>query len=198
MKKNIIIICSIILSIFIIAIIIISNNDKNNNEYIVKHVNDLGYIYDKDGLIYKKVVSNNNLDEYYTDIALNNDTNYLEYYFTFESYSFIQLHMTYSKGVSTVFNAVSDLNNNKFDYTYEITKNDSSAIIEGIYDEGATVPFTCDVVVLKKLEDVGVKSYCDNAFKLLESALNEKKNLLNNKKFKELIDIPKPEVVVED
>ena len=73
MKKKIIIAVLIVVFIVIISAVVISNNDNNNQKYLVNYISNLGYKFDEDGSIYKRIVSNNSLDEYYRDIKSNKD-----------------------------------------------------------------------------------------------------------------------------
>lgn len=194
---------SIMMIVFIVVAIIagiIISIKTPTEEYVVRYVEDLGYKFDKTGAIYQKIVTNNSLDEYYRDVNANRNSEYLEYYFSVNAYTFIELRMIYKDGVSNVFNVISDLRNDTITYTYEITKDTSSAILEGEYDEDKNNPneaFTCRTVSLKKLSDVGVPTYCNNAATLLDIFLDERERLLNNEKFKESIMIPKKEIILE-
>ena len=195
---KIIIAVLIVVFIVIISAVVISNNDNNNQKYLVNYINDLGYKFDEDGSIYKRIVSNNSLDEYYRDIKSNKDSHYLEYYFSMDSYMFIQLYMAHSNGVNNVFNAMSDLNSNEITFTYEITKKDASLILEGTYSIDNSIPYSCDAVSLKKASNDAVAGYCDNALLLVQEFVNEKKNLLNDEEFRNIVNMPKSEIVIRD
>ena len=109
--------------------------------------------------------------------------------------SFIELNMAYKNGITEVFNINSDLIKQEITFNYEITKDDSSAILEGTYNNNT---FICNIVTLKKLNESNKNIYCETAKKQTNIFIKEANLLLNNEEFTKIIKIPKKEIKISN
>ena len=112
MKKNTVIIIVVFIIIVILGILMYYTTDQKQEEneiYINNYLSNLGYKYDEKGRMYKKITTNNKLDDYYELKNKNKEVYYEEYYFSLDNNSFIELNMGYKNGITEVFNITSDL-----------------------------------------------------------------------------------------
>lgn len=201
MKKNIMIIIISITVILLIGVIMYYTTDETQEEreiYINNYLKDIGYTYNEETRMFEKTPTNNTLDDFYKAQENNQSTTYQNYYFTLDSYNFIELNMKYTKEVTETFTITSDLKNDTITYNYEITKNNATAILEGEYDDKKDNPFTCKVVTLKKLNESHMDQFCKNAKENTISFINEENKVLNNQEFQEKISIPRREIIVKE
>lgn len=197
MNKKILIGVGVFIIIIIIGILMYYTTDQKQEEneiYINNYLNDLGYTYNEEEKMFKKITTNNTLDEFYELSSKNQEAYYEEYYFSLDNNSFIELNMAYKDGITEVFNVTSDLTKQEITYNYEITKDDSSAILEGSYNNNS---FKCEIVSLKKLNDDNKDQYCETIRKYANKFIEEENQLLNNEEFNNIINIPKKEVVLK-
>ena len=197
MNKNILIGVITFIIIVILSILMYYTTDQKQEEnelYINSYLNDLGYTYNEEENMYKKITTNNTLDDFYELSSNKKEAYYQEFYFSQESNSFIELNMAYNNDITEVFNINSDLTKQEITYNYEITKNDSSAILEGSYNNNT---FTCEIVSLKKLTDNNKEIYCETIKKLANNFIKEENKLIDNVEFNRIINIPKKEVKIK-
>ena len=197
MNKKVLIGVGVFIIIIIIGILMYYTTDQKQEEneiYINNYLNDLGYTYNEEEKMFKKITTNNTLDEFYELSSKNKEAYYEEYYFSLDNNSFIELNMAYKDGITEVFNVTSDLTKQEITYNYEITKDDSSAILEGSYNNNS---FKCEIVSLKKLNDDNKDQYCETIREYANKFIEEENQLLNNEEFNNIINIPKKEVVLK-
>lgn len=196
MKKNTLIIIGVFIIIVVLGILMYYTTDQQqeaNELYINNYLSNLGYKYNNKERTFKKITTNNTLDEYYELSNNKEESYYNEYYFSLDNNSFIELNMGYKNEITEVFNITSDLTKQEITYNYEITKGDSSAIIEGSYNNNE---FKCKIVTLKKLKEDNKDTYCERAKKQANLFIEEENKLLSNKEFIKIINIPKKEVKI--
>ena len=197
MNKNILIGVITFIIIVILSILMYYTTDQKQEEnelYINSYLNDLGYTYNEEENMYKKITTDNTLDDFYKLSSNKKEAYYQEFYFSHESNSFIELNMAYNNDITEVFNINCDLTKQQIAYNYEITKNDSSAILEGSYNNNT---FTCEIVSLKKLTDNNKEIYCETIKKLANNIIKEENKLIDNDEFNRIINIPKKEVKIK-
>lgn len=197
MKKNALIIIGVFIGIVILGILMYYTTDQKQEEnkiFINNYLNELGYKYDEKEKLFKKITTENTLDEFYDLSSKKQEVYYEEYYFSLDNNSFIELNMGYKDGIMEVFNITSDLTKQEINYNYEINKDDSSAILEGSYND----IFKCNIVSLKKLSDDNKGIYCNTARKQADKFIDEQNNLLGNDKFIKIINLPKKEVKINN
>jgi len=184
--KKVLIITVVCLVIFVLAVILLNSlSGESNTKKIKDYITDQGYSTTDDSLFYQKIVSNNTLDDYYNDVDNKKDSTYDEYYFNKDSYSFIELKMIYKNEISQVFNVTSDFTNNKVSYNYEISKNNSSIILDGDYVSGRET--SCNINSIKNLSTKNLSEYCTLARSYMNEFISEQEKLLSNKEFKKAI-----------
>lgn len=183
--KKVLIIIGISLLVFVGVVILLNRvSGTSNTKKINDYVNSQGYKTTEDSLFYQKIVTNNTLDDYYDDVSNNKNSEYNEYYFSKDSYSFIELRMIYKDEINQLFNVTSDFRNNKITYNYEISKNKASIILEGSYLDGS---LSCNTSKVNNITTTNIDSYCELAKKYMNEFINEQNKLLSNDEFREAI-----------
>ena len=114
--------------------------------------------------------------------------------FTYENNNLVELYLNYKDNVTETYNVEGELNTNTIKINYEITKDDSSAILEGTYKNNE---YKCEIITLKKVSEEGKPTYCNNMKNKINNYIDESNNLTNNKTFNEYISIQKKEVVIK-
>ena len=197
MKKKILIIIGILIIIVIIGIAmyyITDQNQEENNIYINNYLSNLGYKYNEKDNIYQKITTNNTLDEFYNTVKNKQKTNYNEYYYSISNNNFIELNMAYNNGITEVINITSDLTKQELTFNYELSKDDSSALLEGSYNNNK---YICKIVSLKKLKDESKDKYCNTIKNHLNIFIEEENKLITNEEFNKIINMPKKEVKIK-
>jgi hypothetical protein len=178
--------------IFIILIILGIYLSKDNDELKSELKKD-GYTTEESDAFYKKIVTNNTLDDFYDDLSNNKETSYEEYYFSKDSYDFIELKMSYKDGITTTLNITSALRTLEVNFNYELSYNSTHLIIEG----DSTDEYTCKTVVQEGISDATVSTYCDAINSEITTFLNRRTELLSNQKIQELVNKPIESVTEE-
>lgn len=189
--SNILIIIGIIVFATIVSILATLLNPADKTEETI--LQQEGYNTTEEDAFYKKIVTNNTLDDYYNDLTNKRDSAYEEYYFAKESYEFIELKMSYNNTVNKVLNITSNLRNNKVEYTYEISYKSTQLLIEGNSDDN----YDCNIIVQKNISDDDITNVCSEVPDEISTFLERRDKLLSNKKIKELLDQPIKQYVEE-
>ena len=176
-----------------IAIIVTLVSMAFNKPEIERQLNKEGYKTTEDDAFYKKVTTNNTLDDFYNKMANNEDTAYEEYYLQKESLNFIELKMTYQNQVSRTLNITSDLRTNKVEFNYELSYKQSHIILEGNSDED----YNCKIVVRRNVNDDDASKQCDYIIEEMSTFLERRNQILQNEKVQELLSSPITEYVEE-
>lgn len=167
------------LSIIIVLVLILYNSNKDLEDVLNKE----GYTTEDESAFYKKVITNNTLDDYYNDIANSRDSEYEEYYFSKESNDFIELKMSFQNKVTTSLNITSDLKDLNTSYNYELTYKDAHLLLEG----NDNTDFTCNVVLNEKVNSDTINTYCNMIKQEIKTFTDRRTNLLKNKKIQEIV-----------
>lgn len=178
--KTILIIIGILAVLTIILFLIPKSN--NAEEELVEE----GYETSEEDAFYKKIVSGNTLDDFYSDIANNRSSYYEEYDFSKESKDYIELKMTYNDGLNTTLNISSDLTTKEIEYNYEVTKGKSRILLEG----NSTNNYNCDVILEKNVKSETVDSYCEQVITEVNAYIIKRDEFLKNKTIQKYVNAP--------
>lgn len=174
---------TIIVIVIFLLIIVLGLVLSNNNKELEDVLNKEGYTTEDESAFYKKIVTNNTLDDYYNDITNSRDSEYEEYYFSKESNDFIELKMSFQNNVTTSLNITSDLKNLSTSYNYELTYKDAHLLLEG----NDSTDFTCNIVLNEKVNSDTINTYCNMIKQEIETFTDRRTNLLKNKKIQEIV-----------
>ena len=174
LKKVIIGIIILIILIPIIVYITI----KGTNKGIEKEFNKEGYTTSKEDAFYRKITTNNTLDDFYNAMASKNDSEYQEFYYAKQSNDFIELKMIYKNNVSTSLNIITNLESNELTYSYELAYKTAHLLLEGTSKED----YSCKVIDNNRVQEDIVQKYCDLIIDEINEYNEVKDNLLKNNK----------------
>lgn len=175
------IIIGVIVSIFVVSSIIYitinGTNKKIDNEFAKE-----GYNTTPKDAFYRKVVTNNTLDDYYKDMLSETDSEYQEYYYSKQSNEFIELKMLYKSKVSTSLTISTNLETNELTYNYELAYKTAHLLLEGSSKEN----YNCNVIDNNKVQTETVKNYCDLIIDEINDYNVVKEELLKNNQIRDL------------
>lgn len=172
-----------IIALFLIIVLVIFVYERGTNKEEEEVFQKEGYTTSNEDAFYKKIVSDNTLDDFYADVQQERDSNYEEYYFSKESNDFIELKMLYRNKVSTTLNITSDLKTNVLEYNYELTYKTAHLLLEG----SSTNNYDCEVIVNDEVSAETVQKYCDMIIDEINSYNEIKNDLLRNNQIKSMI-----------
>ena len=155
---------------------------SSNNKEIEEEFKKEGYNTTKEDAFYRKVTTNNTLDDFYNDLAAGTSTKYQEFYYAKESNAFIELKMLYENKVNTALNISTDLKTNELTYNYELNYKTARLILEGSSKDD----YRCNIIVNNKVPEDTVRSYCDYIIDEINEYNSIKEELLKNNKIKDL------------
>lgn len=171
------VIVSILLISAIIYVIINGTNKKLEKEFAKE-----GYTTTPKDAFYRKIVTNNTLDDYYKDMASGNDTEYQEFYYSKQSNDFIELKMIYRNKVSTSLSISTNLETEEVTYNYELAYKNAHLLLEGSSKEN----YNCNVIDNNKVQSDTVKNYCDLIIDEINDYNLVKEELLKNNQIRDL------------
>lgn len=174
LKKVIIGIVILIILIPIIVYITI----KGTNKGIEKEFNKEGYTTSKEDAFYRKITTNNTLDDFYNAMASKNDSEYQEFYYAKQSNDFIELKMIYKNNVSTSLNIITNLESNELTYSYELAYKTAHLLLEGTSKDD----YSCKVIDNNRVQEDIVQKYCDLIIDEINEYNEVKDDLLKNNK----------------
>ena len=175
------IIIGVIVSIFVVSSIIyitINGTNKKIDDEFAKE----GYNTTPKDAFYRKVVTNNTLDDYYKDMLSETDSEYQEYYYSKRSNEFIELKMLYKSKVSTSLTISTNLETNELTYNYELAYKTAHLLLEGSSKEN----YNCNVIDNNKVQTETVKNYCDLIIDEINDYNVVKEELLKNNQIRDL------------
>lgn len=175
------IIIGVIVSIFVVSSIIyitINGTNKKIDDEFAKE----GYNTTPKDAFYRKVVTNNTLDDYYKDMLSETDSEYQEYYYSKQSNEFIELKMLYKSKVSTSLTISTNLETNELTYNYELAYKTAHLLLEGSSKEN----YNCNVIDNNKVQTETVKNYCDLIIDEINDYNVVKEELLKNNQIRDL------------
>lgn len=143
-----------------------------------------GYNTTVEDAFYKKIVTNNTLDDFYNNVKEKKDTAYEEYYFSKESYQFIELKMVYQSETTTTLNINANIETNEIEYTYELSNDSEYLLINGTSSNN----YSCEVVSEKNIKRKKINEECSKINDELNVFLERRNELLSNEKIRELIN----------
>lgn len=188
LNSNVLLVITIIIVVVTLSLYFFSKRDpKIDNEFQKE-----GYeTEEEEDPFYKRIVTNNTLDDYYNDISQGKDSSYEEYYFSKESNDFIELKLDTRSNVNTTLNISSDLRTKEVNYNYELTYNKSYLIIEGNSNDN----YDCNIIKNKNVNEETLNTICNNIMSEISIFLERRKTILSNKKIKDLVNEPLKEYV---
>ena len=171
----------VIVAIFLIsAVIYISINGTNKK--IDEEFEKEGYKTSSKDAFYRKVTTNNTLDEYYRDMTSGTDSEYQEFYYSKQSNEFIELRMVYKNRVSTSLNISTNLETDELTYNYELAYKEAHLLLEG----SSKGNYTCNVIDNNKVQEETVQNYCDLIIDEINDYNVVKEDLLKNNQIRDL------------
>lgn len=171
----------IAITVFLIVVLIFMSSGSNQLE---TELQKSGYTTEnEEEAFYKKIVTNNTLDDYYNDLANKTNSEYEEYYFAKESYDFIELKMSYQNEENKVLNISTNLKNVETNYNFEVSNNKKYLLLEG----NNTDEYSCHIIRNDDMTSAEINNYCEEIKIEIQQFENRKNELLQNKKVKEII-----------
>ena len=181
----------IILSVVVLILVVLVITQATTPE---KALNREGYnTTAEEDPFYKKIETNNTLDDFYNDVASNRNSSYEEYYLSKESYNFIEMKMNYNEGAMNTLNIVSNLKTQEVEFNYELSYNSAHLLIEG----NSRDTYSCKVIQKKGVNDQTIQDHCNYIMNEITVFLLRREKILQNDKVKELIRSPMKQYVEE-
>ena len=91
----------VLVSIFVVMLLLLLAASVATEDEVYNELENEGYYTETDDAFYKKILTNNTLDEFYNDMNSGRNTKYQEVYVSKTSYDYIELLMIYNDGVTT-------------------------------------------------------------------------------------------------
>lgn len=173
-EKNIML--TILVSIFIILLLLILIVAVSTKDEVYNELENEGYYTETDDAFYKKVLTNNTLNEFYNDMNSGRNTKYQEVYVSKDSYEYIELLMIYNDGVTTTLTISSSLKSNELNYNFELSYNKQYLILEGTEENN----YACNVAVNRNIKKDTETKYCNIIKNQINDFLASKVQLQNN------------------
>ncbi|MBQ8535169.1 MAG: hypothetical protein IJ463_05750 [Bacilli bacterium] len=173
-EKNIML--TILVSIFIILLLLILIVAVSTKDEVYNELENEGYYTETDDAFYKKVLTNNTLNEFYNDMNSGRNAKYQEVYVSKDSYEYIELLMIYNEGVTTTLTISSSLKSNELNYNFELSYNKQYLLLEGTEENN----YDCVVTVNRNVKKDTEKKYCNLIKEQINDFLGSKTQLLNN------------------
>ena len=155
---------------------------KGTNKKIEEEFAKEGYKTDTKDAFYRKVTTNNTLDDYYKDMTSGVDSEYQEFYYSKQSNDFIELKMIYSNKVSTSLSISTNLETQELTYNYELAYKTAHLLLEGSSKNN----YVCNVIDNNKVQEETVEKYCDLIIDEINDYNTVKEELLKNEQIKDL------------
>ena len=173
-EKNIML--TILVSIFIILLLLILIVAVSTKDEVYNELENEGYYTETDDAFYKKVLTNNTLNEFYNDMNSGRNAKYQEVYVSKDSYEYIELLMIYNDGVTTTLTISSSLKSNELNYNFELSYNKQYLILEGTEKNN----YACNVAVNRNIKKDTETKYCNIIKNQINDFLASKVQLQNN------------------
>ena len=148
---------TILVSIFIILLLLILIVAVSTKDEVYNELENEGYYTETDDAFYKKVLTNNTLNEFYNDMNSGRNAKYQEVYVSKDSYEYIELLMIYNDGVTTTLTISSSLKSNELNYNFELSYNKQYLILEGTEENN----YACNVAVNRNIKKDTETKYCN-------------------------------------
>lgn len=121
----------IILALIVLVLWIITNYLTSTNK-LHKYLLNNGFT--KTENFYTKILTENDIDDYYQDIQNNINSNYKELYFSSENYQLIGNIQEYNEGLIYYYSPIYDYHEDTLTYDFEISNDNIQIIFEGDYN----------------------------------------------------------------
>lgn len=167
---------TILVSIFIILLLLILIVAVSTKDEVYNELENEGYYTETDDAFYKKVLTNNTLNEFYNDMNSGRNAKYQEVYVSKDSYEYIELLMIYNDGVTTTLTISSSLKSNELNYNFELSYNKQYLILEGTEENN----YACNVAVNRNIKKDTETKYCNIIKNQINDFLASKVQLQNN------------------
>lgn len=166
----------VLISIFGILLLLLLVAATTTKDEVYNELENEGYYTETDDAFYKKVLTNNTLDEFYNDMNSGRNTKYQEVYVSKNSYEYIELLMIYNEGVTTTLTISSSLKSDELNYNFELSYNKQYLLLEGSNKNN----YDCEVAVNKNVKKETEKKYCNLIKEQINDFLGSKTQLQNN------------------
>ncbi len=173
-EKNIAL--NILISIFVILLLLIAIVAIFKEDEVYTELQNEGYNTETDDAFYKKILTNNTLNEFYNDMNSGRNTKYQEVYVSKESYEYIELLMIYNEGVTTTLTISSNLKSNELNYNFELSYKKMYLLLEGTEENN----YDCNVTVNRNVKKDTETKYCNIIKDQISDFLESKVVLQNN------------------
>ena len=169
-------IMTILISIFVFLVVVVLVAAVTKKDEVYQELEDEGYYTETEDAFYKKILTNNTLNEFYNDMNSGRNAVYQEVYVSKTSYDYIELKMEYKDGMTTTLTISSNLKSNEVNYNYEMSYEKAYLLIDGTEKNN----YECNVNVNKNVKKETEKKYCSLIKREIKEYLNSKVELLNN------------------
>lgn len=166
----------VLVSIFAVMLLLLLVVATTTKDEVYNELENEGYYTETDDAFYKKILTNNTLDEFYNDMNSGRNTKYQEVYVSKTSYDYIELLMIYNDGVTTTLTISSSLKSNELNYNFELSYNKQYLLLEGNEENN----YDCEVTVNRNVKKETEKKYCNLIKEQINDFLSSKTQLLNN------------------
>lgn len=166
----------ILIAVFVGMLLLLLVATTVTKDEVYNELENEGYYTETDDAFYKKVLTNNTLDEFYNDMNSGRNTKYQEVYVSKTSYDYIELLMIYNEGVTTTLTISSSLKSNELNYNFELSYNKQYLLLEGTEENN----YDCEVTVNRNVKKDTEKKYCNLIKEQINDFLGSKTQLLNN------------------
>lgn len=155
-KKKIIIYVIVVIAIVLIGYNFIKSLDINSKlkNYLTENR------FKKEGEFYTKQLTENTLDDYYSDVEFGDDSSYQKLYFDINNRELRSISYNYQDGVEYYFVPVYSYRTNSIIYDYEINGNGKTIRLNGKYNP-QTKEFSCANNGKVSLTDASKETICE-------------------------------------
>ena len=175
-KQNSDLIMNALISIFVFLVVVVLVAALVKKDEVYQELEDEGYYTETEDAFYKKILTNNSLNEFYNDMNSGRNAKYQEVYVSKTSYDYIELIMEYTDGMTTSLTISSNLKSNEVNYNYEMSHEKAYLLIEGTEKNN----YACNVNVNRNVKKEIEKKHCSLIKTEIQNYLNSKVELLNN------------------
>ena len=166
----------VLVSIFVVMLLLLLAASVATEDEVYNELENEGYYTETDDAFYKKILTNNTLDEFYNDMNSGRNATYKEVYVSKTSYDYIELEMIYTDGMTTTLTISSNLKSNELNYNYEMSYNNAYLLIDGTDKNN----YACNVNVNRNVKKETENKYCSLIKNKIQEYLNNKVELINN------------------
>lgn len=174
--KKIIIISLIIIMIFCLLPFLFG---KSNKTIIIETLDNNNYLLDND--IYRKIVTNNTQEEFYSKIKRNLASEYIEYQYNINNNELKSTSLKYNKINYYLCDITLNFKNSNNNYTCETTYKNRQLYLKGSINYTSNI-LSCDSNNDNISKEI-INKYCNNIKDQIDIFIKESNKLRSNKKF---------------